>query len=133
MNENLLKYLEEVEKFLTSGEIGERTFGEGGCKVTVGRTENGFYTNCVVENNEFEDCKKKFTEYLNDIEDDLFVEICEHVESKYEGFLAKLDEIMNGNNVTTLKEGVRNFKLIAQEYVQSKINNLTKCLHKLAR
>ena len=40
---------------------------------------------------------------------------------------------MHGDDLVTLKEGIRNFKLVAQEFVQNKINNLTKCLHKLAR
>lgn len=133
MNKEFLKYLAEVEKFLTSNEIGEKTFGEGGCKITVGRTENGFYTNCIVQNNELQDCKDNFTKYLNDIEDDLFVGICEHIEEHYNGFLHKLDELMHGDDLVTLREGIRNFKLVAQEFVQNKINNLTKCLHKLAR
>ena len=133
MNKEFLKYLAEVEKFLTSNEIGEKTFGEGGCKITVGRTENGFYTNCVVENNELEDCKKNFTEYLNAIEDDLFVGICEYIEDIHPGFLTKMDELMKGEDLHTLKEGIRNYKILAQKFVQDKINHLTSCLHKLAK
>lgn len=133
MNKEFLKYLAEVENFLTSNEIGEKTFGEGGCKITVGRTENGFYTNCIVERNELQDCKDNFTKYLNNIEDDLFINICEYIEENYLGFLQDLDNLMNGDDLVSLKQGIKSFKLLAQKVVQNKINTLTKCLEQLAR
>ena len=59
--------------------------------------------------------------------------ICEYIEDKYPGFLTKMDELMKGEDLHTLKEGIRNYKILAQKFVQDKINHLTSCLHKLAR
>lgn len=123
MNKEFLNYLAEVEKFLTSNEIGEKTFGENGCKIVVGRTENGFYTNCVVTN---DTTKEDFKKYLDTIEDDVFVETCEYISQKYgEGALSTMDRLMKEDVSPELKECINKFKIAVKEVVQRKITNLT--------
>lgn len=123
MNKEFIKYLAEVEKFLTSNEVGEKTFGEGGCKITVGRTQNGFYTNCIVTN---DTTKEDFKKYLDSIDDDIFTEACEYLQNKYgKNVLSVIDNLMKQDEVTPeLKTAIKHVKESVKEVAQRKITYL---------
>lgn len=121
MNTEILKYLDEVEKFLASDVIGEKTFGEGGCKITVGKTKNGFYTKCEVDTT-----KEDFENYLKSLDDDIFEDACEYMNNKFgHDVLSIIDKLMKENtNSDYLRTYIDSFKDAVRNVAQAKIEYL---------
>lgn len=122
MMENLLEGImsnKEFQEFLMALEHNkDYRFDKNGLSLEFKNTKNGFETHMLYEEPTQQEVDE-FTEYCENMDDELFVGICEFIGK--DG-LNKIQDCLDSNNIESVRSAVQFFKNHAKDYVQAKIN-----------
>lgn len=122
MIENLLKDVmsnEEFQECLIALEQNKNyRFNKNGLNLEFKTTKNGFETHMTYEEPTQKEVDE-FTRYCENIDDELFVNICEFIGK--DG-LNKIQDCLDSNNIESVRSAVQFFRNNAKDYVSSKIN-----------
>lgn len=122
MIENLLKDVmsnEEFQEFLIALEQNKNyRFNKNGLNLEFKTTKNGFETHMTYKEPTQKEIDE-FTRYCENIDDELFVNICEFIGK--DG-LNKIQDCLDSNNIESVRSAVQFFRNNAKDYVSSKIN-----------
>lgn len=130
MVENLLEGImtnEEFQEFMKASENNkDYKFNKNGLDISMNSSDNGFelsvkYTNPVQSEVE------KFTDFLNSLDDELFVDICEQIGN--DG-LQKIQNCLDSENIESVRSAVAYFKAHARKFIADKTNYLNEQLVK---
>lgn len=64
--------------------------------------------------------KEDFVEFVNNLDDDLFIEVCEKLD------VQRLNDALNSDNIETVRSAINKFKLALKEFAQSKVEYYSK-------
>lgn len=125
MVENLLEGIMTNEEFQELMKASENNKDYKFNKNGLG-SDNGFelsvkYTNPVQSEVE------KFTDFLNSLDDELFVDICEQIGN--DG-LQKIQDCLDSENIESVRSAVSYFKAHARKFIADKTNYLNEQLVK---
>lgn len=122
MIENLLKDVmsnEEFQEFLIALEHNKNyRFNKNGLNLEFKTTKNGFETHMTYKEPTQKEVDE-FTRYCENMDDELFVNICEFIGK--DG-LNKIQDCLDSNNIESVRSAVQFFRNNAKDYVSSKIN-----------
>ena len=122
MIENLLKDVmsnEEFQEFLIALEQNKNyRFNKNGLNLEFKTTKNGVETHVTYKEPTQKEIDE-FTRYCENIDDELFVNICEFIGK--DG-LNKIQDCLDSNNIESVRSAVQFFRNNAKDYVSSKIN-----------
>lgn len=130
MVENLLEGImtnEEFQKLMKASENNEDyKFNKNGLDISMNSSDNGFelsvkYTNPVQSEVE------KFTDFLNGLDDELFVDICEQIGN--DG-LQKIQNCLDSENIESVRSAVSYFKAHTRKFIADKTKYLNEQLVK---
>lgn len=130
MVENLLEGImtnEEFQELMKASENNkDYKFNKNGLDISMNSSDNGFelsvkYTNPVQSEVD------KFTDFLNGLDDELFVNICEKIGN--DG-LQRIQNCLDSENIESIRSAVSYFKAHAREYIEDKTKYLNKQLVK---
>ena len=130
MVENLLEGImtnEEFQELIKASENNkDYKFNKNGLDISMNSSNNGFelsvkYTNPVQSEVE------KFTDFLNSLDDELFVDICEQIGN--DG-LQKIQDCLDSENIESVRSAVSYFKTHAREFITDKTKYLNEQLVK---
>lgn len=109
--------LNEIIEKVTNWYNGQTNWGESSPNLTITASDNEI---TIWYNRDAED----FKEYLNKIDDDLFIDVCEKLGND------KLHEL--ANNINT-KEVIKEFKQALKDTIETKLNYYQECWNNLIR
>ena len=124
MVENLLEGImtnEEFQELMKASENNkDYKFNKNGLDISMNSSDNSFelsvkYTNPVQSEVE------KFTDFLNGLDDELFVDICERIGN--DG-LQKIQDCLDSENIESVRSAVSYFKANAKDFICDKIKYL---------
>ena len=130
MVENLLEGImtnEEFQELMKASENNkDYKFNKNGIDISMNSLDNGFelsvkYTNPVQSEVD------KFTDFLNSLDDELFVNICEKIGN--DG-LQRIQNCLDSENIESVRSAVSYFKAHAREYIENKTKYLNEQLVK---
>ena len=130
MVENLLEGImtnEEFQELMKASENNkDYKFNKNGLDISMNSSDNGFelsvkYTNPVQSEVD------KFTDFLNGLDDELFVNICEKIGN--DG-LQRIQNCLDSENIESVRSAVSYFKSHAREYIENKTKYLNEQLVK---
>ena len=130
MVENLLEGImtnEEFQELMKASENNkDYKFNKNGLDIFMNSLDNGFelsvkYTNPVQSEVD------KFTDFLNSLDDELFVNICEKIGN--DG-LQRIQNCLDSENIESVRSAVSYFKAHAREYIEDKTKYLNEQLVK---
>ena len=130
MVESLLEGImtnEEFQELMKASENNkDYKFNKNGLDISMNSSNNGFelsvkYTNPVQSEVE------KFTDFLNGLDDELFVDICEKIGN--DG-LQRIQNCLDSENIESVRSAVSFFKTHAREYIEDKTKYLNEQLVK---
>ena len=130
MVENLLEGImtnEEFQELMKASENNkDYKFNKNGLDISMNSSNNGFelsikYTNPVQSEVD------KFTDFLNSLDDELFVNICEKIGN--DG-LQRIQNCLDSENIESVRSAVSYFKAHAREYIEDKTKYLNEQLVK---
>lgn len=130
MVENLLEGImtnEEFQELMKASENNkDYKFNKNGLDISMNSSDNGFelsvkYTNPVQSEVD------KFTDFLNSLDDELFVNICEKIGN--DG-LQRIQNCLDSENIESVRSAVSYFKVHAREYIENKTKYLNEQLVK---
>lgn len=130
MVENLLEGImtnEEFQELMKASENNkDYKFNKNGLDISMNSSDNGFelsvkYTNPVQSEVD------KFTDFLNSLDDELFVNICEKIGN--DG-LQRIQNCLDSENIESVRSAVSYFKTHAREYIEDKTKYLNEQLVK---
>ena len=130
MVENLLEGImtnEEFQELLKASENNkDYKFNKNGLDISMNSSDNGFelsvkYTNPVQSEVD------KFTDFLNSLDDELFVNICEKIGN--DG-LQRIQNCLDSENIESVRSAISYFKAHAREYIEDKTKYLNEQLVK---
>lgn len=130
MVENLLEGImtnEEFQELMKASENNkDYKFNKNGLDISMNSSDNGFelsikYTNPVQSEVD------KFTDFLNSLDDELFVNICEKIGN--DG-LQRIQNCLDSENIESVRSAVSYFKAHAREYIENKTKYLNEQLVK---
>ena len=118
---------EEFQELIKASENNkDYKFNKNGLDISMNSSNNGFelsvkYTNPVQSEVE------KFTDFLNGLDDELFVDICEKIGN--DG-LQRIQNCLDSENIESVRSAVSYFKAHAREYIEDKTKYLNEQLVK---
>ena len=130
MVENLLEGImtnEEFQELIKASENNkDYKFNKNGLDISMNSSNNGFelsvkYTNPVQSEVD------KFTDFLNGLDDELFVNICEKIGN--DG-LQRIQNCLDSENIESVRSAISYFKAHAREYIEDKTKYLNEQLVK---
>ena len=130
MIENLLKDVmsnEEFQEFLMAlAQNKNYRFNKNGLDISMNSSDNGFELS-VKYANPVQSEVEKFTDFLNSLDDELFVGICEKIGN--DG-LQKIQNCLDSENIESVRSAVSYFKAHAREFIADKTKYLNEQLVK---
>ena len=93
-------------------------FNKNGLNLEFKTTKNGFETHMTYKEPTQQEVDE-FTRYCENMDDELFVNICEFIGK--DG-LNKIQDCLDSNNIESVRSAVQFFRNNAKDYVSSKIN-----------
>ena len=123
MIENLLTN-DQVSKILDAiNENKNFSFKQDGLQIELKDGQLIINYNSSIENE-----RDKFLKLLQDIDDNIFIEICDYIGSD-KLHIMQMD--INSEDINVIKKGINSFKEECCEFLMNKINIYTECLLKL--
>lgn len=130
MIENLLNSSQLTELFNALAENGEYNFSEKGLNISAKSSDGAFQIS--VNYQEPENKAKKeaedFNKYVNSIEDELFVEVCESLGNQT---VMKINDCLKSNDVEKVRYAILVFKQEFKKLLLSKVEKYNKYLTQL--
>lgn len=121
-----------IEKFITKelidtlAETGEYIFSENGFDISAKSTDGWISIQLTYDIAKKE--SEQFTEYLNTLEDNLFIEVCESLGGAE---LSAMSEKLTSGNIESVRTAIARFKTELRKILENKINYYTECLNNL--
>lgn len=130
MVENLLEGImtnEEFQELMKASENNkDYKFNKNGLDISLNSSDNGFELS-VKYANPVQSEVDKFTDFLNSLDDELFVNICEKIGN--DG-LQRIQNCLDSENIESVRSAVSYFKVHAREYIEDKTKYLNEQLVK---
>lgn len=130
MVENLLEGImtnEEFQELMKASENNEDyKFNKNGLDISMNSSDNGFELS-VKYNNPVQSEVEKFTDFLNELDDELFVDICERIGN--DG-LQRIQDCLDSENIESVRSAISYFKANAKDFICDKIKYLNKQYNK---
>ena len=130
MVENLLEGImtnEEFQELMKAFENNkDYKFNKNGLDISMNSSDNGFELS-VKYNNPVQSEVEKFTDFLNSLDDEVFVDICEQIGN--DG-LQKIQNCLDSENIESVQSAVSYFKAHARKFIADKTNYLNEQLVK---
>ena len=130
MVENLLEGImtnEEFQELMKASENNkDYKFNKNGLDISMNSSDNGFELS-VKYVNPVQSEVDKFTDFLNSLDDELFVNICEKIGN--DG-LQRIQNCLDSENIESVRSAVSYFKAYAREYIEDKTKYLNEQLVK---
>lgn len=128
--EKLLDIDQFQELLNTLAETGEYNYSENGYNISAKSGDGTFSVQISYEKpkNLAKEESEKFTEFLNTLDDELFVETCESLGSE---LITKISECLQSDNYDTVKSGSLRFKQELRKILTDKIKCYNECLNNL--
>ena len=130
MVENLLEGImtnEEFQELMKASENNkDYKFNKNGLDISMNSSDNGFELS-VKYSNPVQSEVDKFTDFLNSLDDELFVNICEKIGN--DG-LQRIQNCLDSENIESVRSSVSYFKAHAREYIEDKTKYLNEQLVK---
>lgn len=130
MVENLLEGImtnEEFQELMKASENNkDYKFNKNGLDISMNSLDNGFELS-VKYVNPVQSEVNKFTDFLNSLDDELFVNICEKIGN--DG-LQRIQNCLDSENIESVRSAVSYFKAHAREYIENKTKYLNEQLVK---
>ena len=130
MVENLLEGImtnEEFQELIKAFENNkDYKFNKNGLDISMNSSDNGFERS-VKYANPVQSEVDKFTDFLNDLDDELFVDICEKIGN--DG-LQRIQNCLDSENIESVRSAVSYFKAHAREFIADKTKYLNEQLVK---
>ena len=101
-------------------------FNKNGLDISMNSSDNGFELS-VKYSNPVQSEVDKFTDFLNSLDDELFVNICEKIGN--DG-LQRIQNCLDSENIESVRSAVSYFKAHAREYIEDKTKYLNEQLVK---
>lgn len=124
MVENLLEGImtnEEFQELMKASENNkDYKFNKNGLDISMNSSDNGFELS-VKYNNPVQSEVEKFTDFLNGLDDELFVDICEVIGN--DG-LQRIQDCLDSENIESVRSAVSYFKAHARKYITDKVKYL---------
>ena len=118
MVENLLEGImtnEEFQELMKASENNkDYKFNKNGLDISMNSSDNGFELS-VKYANPVQSEVDKFTDFLNSLDDELFVNICEKIGN--DG-LQRIQNCLDSENIESVRSAVSYFKAHAREYIR---------------
>ena len=131
MIENLLEDVmsnEELQEFLMALEQNKNyRFNKNGLNLEFKTTKNGFETHMTYKEPTQQEVDE-FTRYCENMDDELFVNICEFIGK--DG-LNQIQDCLDSNNIESVRSAVAYFKNNAKDFINTKLEYLKNQLDKL--
>lgn len=127
MIENLLNSSQFTELFKALAENGEYNFSENGLNISA-KSSDGQLSIQVSYDNMAEKEAEDFNKYVNSIEDDLFVEVCEQLGCET---VMKINDCLKSDDVEKVRYAIIVFKQEFKKLLQAKIEKYNKYLTQL--
>lgn len=132
MVENLLEGImtnEEFQELMKASENNkDYKFNKNGLDISMNSSDNGFELS-VKYANPVQSEVDKFTDFLNSLDDELFVNICEKIGN--DG-LQRIQNCLDSENIESVRSAVSYFKAHAREYIENKTKYLNEQLVKFS-
>lgn len=122
MIENFIK-----ELMKTLAETGEYKYSENGYDISA-KSEDGqlsIQVSYEEPKNLAKEESDKFTEFVKELDDDLFIDVCEELGS---ATINKISEQIHSNNLEIVNSGIKLFKETLYKILTDRINYYQKCL-----
>ena len=130
MVENLLEGImtnEEFQELMKASENNkDYKFNKNGLDISMNSSDNGFELS-VKYSNPVQSEVDKFTDFLNSLDDELFVNICEKIGN--DG-LQRIQNCLDSENIESVRSAVSYFKAHSREYIEDKTKYLNEQLVK---
>lgn len=128
--EKLLDIDQFQELFNTLAETGEYNYSENGYNISAKSGDGTLSVQISYEKPKdlAKEESEKFTEFLNTLDDELFVETCESLGSE---LITKISECVQSDNYDTVKSGSLRFKQELKKILTDKIKYYNECLDNL--
>lgn len=128
--EKLLDIDQFQELLNTLAETGEYNYSENGYNISAKSGDGTFSVQISYEKpkNLAKEESEKFTEFLNTLDDELFVETCESLGSE---LITKISDCLQSDNYDTVKSGSLRFKQEFKKILTDKIKYYNECLNNL--
>ena len=130
MVENLLEGImtnEEFQELMKASENNkDYKFNKNGLDISMNSSDNGFELS-VKYANPVQSEVDKFTDFLNSLDDELFVNICEKIGN--DG-LQRIQNCLDSENIESVRSAISYFKAHAREYIENKTKYLNEQLVK---
>ena len=135
--------LTDLETLLNANEFGELvkainenrdfSFNQNGLSVESKSTDGSLqltikYDSSQNEKNLVKQEREKFLELIKEIDDNVFVEVCENLGSE---LINKMQDAINGTNLEAARSAILRFKNETSKLLVSRINYYKECLAKL--
>lgn len=124
MVENLLEGImtnEEFQELMKASENNkDYKFNKNGLDISMNSSDNGFELS-VKYNNPVQSEVNQFTDFLNNLDDELFVDICERIGN--DG-LQKIQDCLDSENIESVRSAISYFKANAKSFICDKIKYL---------
>lgn len=124
MVENLLEGImtnEEFQELMKASENNkDYKFNKNGLDISMNSSDNGFELS-VKYNNPVQSEVNQFTDFLNNLDDELFVDICERIGN--DG-LQKIQDCLDSENIESVRSVISYFKANAKGFICDKIKYL---------
>lgn len=128
--EKLLDLEQFQELFEILAEGGEYNYSENGLNISAKSSDN-----CISLQIKYEEPKitaeseaKDFQKFLEDLDDDLFMDVCE---SLGQDNIARIHDCIHSTDIESVRSGVIRFKKEYREVLNNKINYYIECLNNL--
>lgn len=130
--------LRELEKFIDLeqfcelfnelAETGEYKYSENGLNISA--TSSDGQLSIQVSYNKAKSEAEDFTKFLEDLEEDLFIEVCESLGQEN---IARIHKCLKSEDVEAVRSGILRFKKELREILIKKVNYYQECLDNLSK
>ena len=118
---------EEFQELMKASENNkDYKFNKNGLDISMNSSDNGFELS-VKYANPVQSEVDKFTDFLNSLDDELFVNICEKIGN--DG-LQRIQNCLDSENIESVRSAISYFKAHAREYIEDKTKYLNEQLVK---
>lgn len=126
MIEELEKLIDFQELFNALAENGEYKYSENGLNISAKSSEGQLSLQISYNNAKSE--AADFTKFLESLDGDLFIEVCESLGQEN---VQRIHKCLEADNVESVRSGILRFKKELKKILNNKINYYSKCLDSL--
>lgn len=124
--EKLMDFKQFQELFDALAENGEYNYSENGLNISAKSSDGCTSLQISYEEPSTKKEVEDFEKYLENLDDDLFVETCESLGNDN---VVKINQCLKSNNIESVRSAIMRFKTELKEILNNKIKYYTECLN----